>query len=108
MRRSLFLLIMHKLNETSPYFTERFDVICHCGLTPLQNCIAAIWLLSYVMTAYMIDEYLKLGKTISLECLEKYCEGIIDCYGMSSYVGLLLSFRMSSWCVVTFSWCVAT
>jgi hypothetical protein len=28
-----------------------------------------------------IDEYLKLGKIIALECLEKYCEGIIDCYG---------------------------
>jgi hypothetical protein len=30
----------------------------------------------------MIDEYLKLGKTTTLECLEKYCEQIIDSYGI--------------------------
>jgi hypothetical protein len=31
-----FLHIMHKLGETSPYFTERHDVTSHIGLTPLQ------------------------------------------------------------------------
>jgi hypothetical protein len=29
--------------------------------------------------AWYVDEYLKLEKTTTLECLEKYCEGIIDC-----------------------------
>jgi hypothetical protein len=33
------------------------------------------------MTADMIDEYLKLGKSIALECLEYYCLGIIECFG---------------------------
>jgi hypothetical protein len=38
-------------------------------------------LLAYGMAIDMINEYLKLGRTTTLECLEKYCEGIIDCYG---------------------------
>jgi hypothetical protein len=33
------------------------------------------------MTAYTLDEYLKLGKTIALECLEYYCLNIIECFG---------------------------
>jgi hypothetical protein len=27
-----------------------------------------------------IDEYLKLGKTTTLECLEYYCSSIIECF----------------------------
>jgi hypothetical protein len=33
------------------------------------------------MAADTIDEYLKLGKTTVLECLEYYCSGIIECFG---------------------------
>jgi hypothetical protein len=33
------------------------------------------------MTVNTIDEYLKLGKTTTLECLEHYCSGIIECFG---------------------------
>jgi hypothetical protein len=32
------------------------------------------------MTTYTIDEYLKLGKTIALECLEYYFSDIIECF----------------------------
>jgi hypothetical protein len=33
------------------------------------------------MAAYTIDEYLKLGKTTALECLEYYCSSIIKYFG---------------------------
>jgi hypothetical protein len=33
------------------------------------------------MVANSIDGYLKLGKSTTLECLEYYCAGIIECYG---------------------------
>jgi hypothetical protein len=33
------------------------------------------------MAADTIDEYLKLGKTTVLECLEYYCSSIIECFG---------------------------
>jgi hypothetical protein len=32
------------------------------------------------MTANTIDDYLKLGKTTVLECLEYYCPCIIECF----------------------------
>jgi hypothetical protein len=59
MWRTLFLNIMNKLSEISPYFTERHDVTGHIDLTPLQKYTAALRQLPYGMTAYMIDEYLK-------------------------------------------------
>jgi hypothetical protein len=32
------------------------------------------------MVADAIDEYLKLGKSTALECLEYYCSSIIECF----------------------------
>jgi hypothetical protein len=81
MQMTLFLSIMHKLGETSPYFYEMYDVIGRAGLTVLQKCNTALRQLAYDMTADTIDEYLKLGKTTALECLEYYCSGIIECFG---------------------------
>jgi hypothetical protein len=63
MQRTLFLSSMHKFRETSPYFTEWHDAIGHIGMTPLQKCIVVLRQLAYGMTAYTIDEYLKLVKT---------------------------------------------
>jgi hypothetical protein len=77
---TLFLSIMHKLSKTSPYFSERYDATGRIGLTALQKCTAVVCQLAYDMTTYMIDEYLKLGKSIDLECLEYYCISIIECF----------------------------
>jgi hypothetical protein len=81
MRMTLFLNIMHKLSEISPYFSERYDATGRAGLTALQKCIAALCQLSYGMVADTIDEYLKLGKSTALECLEYYYLSIIECFG---------------------------
>jgi hypothetical protein len=81
MWRTLFLNIMHKLNETSPYFCERCDAIGRAGLTTLQKCTAALRQLAYGMAADTMHKYLKLGKTTAIECLEYYCSDIIECFG---------------------------
>jgi hypothetical protein len=81
MQRTLFLSIMHKLSETSLYFCERYNAIGRAGLTRLQKCIAALRQLAYGIAADTIDEYMKLGKIITLECLEYYCPGITECFG---------------------------
>jgi hypothetical protein len=81
MRMTLFLSIMHKISETSPYFCEMYDTTGHAGLTALQKCTAALHQLAYGMAEDTIDEYMKLGNIIALECLEYYCSGIIECFG---------------------------
>jgi hypothetical protein len=81
MRMTLFLNIIHKFSETSPYFYERYDATGHADLTALQKCTAALHQLAYGMATDTIDEYLKLRKTTTLECLEYYYSGIIECFG---------------------------
>jgi hypothetical protein len=78
MQMTLFLSIMHKLSETSPYFYERYDATGRAGLTALQKCTAALRQLAYGMATYNIDEYLQLGKTTVLDCLKYYCSSIIE------------------------------
>jgi hypothetical protein len=77
---TLFLSIMHKLSETSPYFCEMYDATGRADLTVLQKCTAALRQLAYDMATDTIDEYQKLGKTNVLECLEYYCSGITKCF----------------------------
>jgi hypothetical protein len=71
------LSIIHKISETSPYSTKMHDATGCIGLTLLQKCIVVVRQLAYGMVADTIDEYLKLGKTTTLECLKYCCAGII-------------------------------
>ena len=57
MRRTLFLRIVHRLGEYSPYFTQRADALYRCGFSPLQKCTAALRLLAYGATADTIDDW---------------------------------------------------
>jgi hypothetical protein len=41
---------MHKLSETSPYFSESYDTTGHAVLTTLQKCTTALRQLAYGMT----------------------------------------------------------
>jgi hypothetical protein len=56
MRRTLFLSIMHKLNEISSYFCEKYDATGCAGLTALQNYTAALCQLAYGIVIDTIDE----------------------------------------------------
>jgi hypothetical protein len=67
MQMTLFLINIHKLNETSPYFNERYDATGRVGLTALQKCTAIVHQLAYDMVVNTIDEYLKLEKSTVLE-----------------------------------------
>ena len=37
-------------------------------------------MLAYGMTADAVDEYIKIGGTTALECLRRFCKGIIQMY----------------------------
>jgi hypothetical protein len=63
---TLFLSIMHKLSEISPYFSERYDTTSRIDLAVLQKCTTVVSQLAYGMTTNSLDEYLKLGKSTAL------------------------------------------
>jgi len=81
MSRPLFLRIVHALGEWSPYFTKRADICCRQGLSPLQKCTAAIRMLARGSPADAVDEYVQIGTSTAMECLERFAEGVIDKFG---------------------------
>jgi hypothetical protein len=42
MRRTIFIRIMHKLSETSLYFSEMYDATGRASLTALLKCTTAL------------------------------------------------------------------
>jgi hypothetical protein len=80
MNRRLFLRIVNSLGQWSPYFTYRADCAGRVGLSPLQKCTAAMRMLAYGTPVDALDEYLKIGKSTALECLDKFARGVIELF----------------------------
>jgi hypothetical protein len=81
MNRPLFLRIVDGLSNWSPYFTQRVDAIGRQGISPLQQCTAAIRMLAYGTSANQLDEVLKIAASTCLDILGKFTEGIIEIFG---------------------------
>ncbi|XP_044964617.1 uncharacterized protein LOC123425009 [Hordeum vulgare subsp. vulgare] len=81
MNKHLFLHIVNALGQWSPYFTYMADCSGRIGLSPLKKCTAAMRMLAYGTPADALDEYLKIGKSTALECMDKFAEGVIAVFG---------------------------
>ncbi|XP_015960490.1 uncharacterized protein LOC107484421 [Arachis duranensis] len=61
------------------YFADepRVDATGRRSLSPLQKCTAAIRMLAYGVGADAVDDYVRIGESTTIECLEKFVEGVI-------------------------------
>ena len=73
--------IVDRLSAEIPYFRQRRDSAGRFGHSPLQNATAAIRMMAYGCPADAVDEYLRLGETTALLCLEHFVQGIINLFG---------------------------
>ncbi|XP_057739831.1 uncharacterized protein LOC130956911 [Arachis stenosperma] len=80
MRRDVFLRIVDALSNVYPYFHQRVDATGRRGLSPLQKCTAAIRMLAYGVAADAVDDYVRIGESTTIECLEKFVEGVISVF----------------------------
>ena len=81
MRRQLFLHIAQTLSNWSPYFTERCDAFGKVGFSPLHKCTVAMRMLAYGTPADMWDENLRIAESTTIECMNNFCRGVIECFG---------------------------
>ncbi|XP_033137028.1 uncharacterized protein LOC103841276 isoform X2 [Brassica rapa] len=81
MNKPLFMRIVDRLSAEIPYFQQRRDATGRFGHSPLQKATAAIRMMAYGCPADAVDEYLRLGETTALLCLEHFVQGIIDLFG---------------------------
>jgi hypothetical protein len=81
MRRQLFLHIAQTLSNWSPYFMERCDAFGKVGFSPLHKCTVAMRMLAYGTPADMWDENLRIAESTTIECMNNFCRGVIECFG---------------------------
>jgi len=79
-RKHVFLRIVGDLSSNDNYFTQRVDAAKKEGISPLAKCSMAVRILAYGVAADAVDEYIKIGGTATLECLPRFCKGIIQLY----------------------------
>ncbi|KAH1214070.1 hypothetical protein GmHk_14G041886 [Glycine max] len=66
----------HTLNNHDEYFQMRVDALRSKGLSPLQKCTTAIRILAYGPPIDNMDEYVRIGETTTVECLERFVSGM--------------------------------
>ncbi|XP_033132199.1 uncharacterized protein LOC108870945 [Brassica rapa] len=81
MNKTLFLRIVHRLEQEVDYFKPSQDATGRSSLTALQKCTAAIRQLAYGGGADTVDEYVRLGETTARKCLHHFTNGIIHLFG---------------------------
>ncbi|CAM8943131.1 unnamed protein product [Rhodiola kirilowii] len=80
MQKQVFLRIVGDMSSSDNYFTQRVDAANKEGISPLAKCTTAMRMLAYGVSADAVDEYIKIGGTTALECLRRFCQGIIRLY----------------------------
>ncbi|KAL1209355.1 Protein ALP1-like [Cardamine amara subsp. amara] len=81
MNKPLFMHIVDRLSNEIQFFQQRRDATKRFGLSGLQKCTAAIRMMAYGCAADAVDEYLRLGETTAILCLEHFVDGIISLFG---------------------------
>jgi len=69
--------IVDRLSNKIPYFEQRRDANGKLDFSSLQNATTAICMMSYGLAADAVDEYLQIGESTSMLCLEFFLEEII-------------------------------
>uniref|UniRef100_A0A0D3D8C4 Nuclease HARBI1 n=1 Tax=Brassica oleracea var. oleracea TaxID=109376 RepID=A0A0D3D8C4_BRAOL len=81
MNKGLFMRIVNQLSNEVEFFQQKRDALGRLSLSPLQKSTTAIRVLAYGNAANGADEYLRLGASTTLSCLENFVDGIISLFG---------------------------
>nr|KYP50606.1 hypothetical protein KK1_027543 [Cajanus cajan] len=58
----------------------RVDATRKKGLSPLQKCTTAIRILAYGSSADSTDDYIRIGESTAVECLERFVSGVCNIF----------------------------
>ncbi|XP_020242910.1 uncharacterized protein LOC109821128 [Asparagus officinalis] len=81
MSRSLFLRIHDAVVEHDKYFVQKRNGAGQLGLSSLQKITAAMRMLAYGASADAVDDYVRIGKSTSLESVKRFVRSIINIFG---------------------------
>ena len=81
MSRRLFTRIVREITGHSSYFQQTSSCAGVLGISPLMKCTSSIRQLAYGVNADALEEYVQMGVSTISECLQKFCEAIMELYG---------------------------
>ncbi|CAH9090484.1 unnamed protein product [Cuscuta epithymum] len=76
----LFQRILGAIENHDDYFTQKVDAVGKPGLSPLQKILASMRMLAYGCAADILDEYVQIGESTTIESLKRFCDAIIDIF----------------------------
>ncbi|XP_075504569.1 protein ANTAGONIST OF LIKE HETEROCHROMATIN PROTEIN 1-like [Primulina tabacum] len=80
MSRGLFLRIVDAVKNHDRFFTQRIDGLGRLGLSTNQKITAAMRMLAYCTPADAADEYIKIGESTTIQCLQRFCRDIVEVF----------------------------
>ncbi|KAK3229014.1 hypothetical protein Dsin_000895 [Dipteronia sinensis] len=80
MGRSLFLCIVNAVETCDNFFVQRRDSVGRLSLSALQKITALFRMLAYGLPADATDEYIKIGKSTTIESLKRFCRAVVEIF----------------------------
>ncbi|CAL5399731.1 unnamed protein product [Camellia sinensis] len=80
MRRSLFVSMLHDIQQVNEYFIQTRDATGAPGLSGVQKMTAALRILQYDMPADAVDEYIRIGESTAIAALNLFTRSIVVTY----------------------------
>ncbi|TVU18572.1 hypothetical protein EJB05_34679, partial [Eragrostis curvula] len=81
MSRSLFLRIVSKVEAHDDYFRQKTNAAGVLGASPIQKVVAAFRMLAYGMSADSLDDYVRMGESTIIECLNHFVQAVVEVFG---------------------------
>ncbi|CAK8536355.1 unnamed protein product [Lathyrus sativus] len=81
MHKHVFLRIVEAIGQHDEYFRMMVDATGRASLLLLQKCTVVIRMLAYGTSADSVDDYLRIGETTTLKCVDKFTRGVINIFG---------------------------
>lgn len=73
--------IVTTLGHHDEYFQMRVDAIGKMGFSPLQKCTSTIRMFTYGSPANIVDKYVRIGESTTVECLDRFVRGMNEVFG---------------------------
>jgi hypothetical protein len=86
MMKAMFLDINHAVAMRNRYFQRRVNAVGVPNFTTLQKVAVTVHMLVYEGPADRLDEYIRIGQSTILECINKFTRTMVQEYEEDIYL----------------------
>ena len=83
MSTAMFLDICHAVSAKNKYFERKVNTAGLSGFATAHKVTAALRMLAYGGPADRLDDYIRMGESTILECVDEFTRTAVELYGKS-------------------------